>query len=147
MAADTNAATVERKNPQQFSAKLRDSSRTAILACLLAILCYLAAHVGGVGGILALGPDRLAPLWPGCAILLAVMLRQPKKRWPLLMVAGLAGFVLYDLSAGVSLRSIGLLSLPIPSKFLSLLLVSGTVLRDLLISIASSLLHVIHFLR
>jgi len=111
MAADSNAAAVERKNPQQFSAKLRDSSRTALLACLLAILCYLAAHVGGAAGILAVGPDRLAPLWPGCAILLAVMLRQPKKRWPLLMVAGLAGFVLYDLSAGVSLRSIGLLIL------------------------------------
>jgi signal transduction histidine kinase len=61
--------------------------------------------------MLAVGPERLAPLWPGCAVLLAVLLLQPRKSWPLLMVAGLSGFALYDLRVGLSLRSIGLLIL------------------------------------
>jgi PAS domain S-box-containing protein len=51
------------------------------------------------------------PLWPGCAFLVAVLLLAPRKFWPALLVAGLAGFVTYDLQAGLTIRSIALLNL------------------------------------
>jgi len=50
-------------------------------------------------------------LWPGCAILTAVLLMAPRTLWPVLLPAGLAGFVLYDLRAGLALVSILLLIL------------------------------------
>jgi integral membrane sensor domain MASE1 len=51
------------------------------------------------------------PLWPGCALLVAVLLLIPRKIWPIAIVAGLAGFVLYDVRAGLPLRSTALLIL------------------------------------
>jgi PAS domain S-box-containing protein len=51
------------------------------------------------------------PLWPGCALLVAILLLLPRRIWPILIAAGLAGFVLYDLQAGLTLRSIALLTL------------------------------------
>jgi PAS domain S-box-containing protein len=51
------------------------------------------------------------PLWPGCAVLTAVLLLVPRKIWPVLLTAGLAGFVIYDLQAGVSLPDIAWLIL------------------------------------
>jgi signal transduction histidine kinase len=94
-------------------ARLLSAFRIAILACLVAVLCYLAAYVAGMLTLVdsVHRPERLFPLWPGCALLLAVLLRQPKKLWALLMVAGFSGFVLYDLRMGLSLRSIGVLLL------------------------------------
>lgn len=87
----------------------RDSQfRTVILACLVATLSYLAAKVGGA---LVLRPQMVFPLWPGCAFLVAVLLLTPRKTWPALMAAGLAGFVVYDLQAGLRIRSIALLIL------------------------------------
>ena len=76
--------------------------RTAILVCLVAFLCYFAAKVGGA---LVVRPQMVWPLWPGCALLVAVLLLAPRKIWPLLIAAGFAGFVLYDLQAGLPLRS------------------------------------------
>jgi PAS domain S-box-containing protein len=43
-------------------------------------------------------------LWPGCALLVAVLLLTPRKLWPILLAAGLAGFVLFDAQAGLALR-------------------------------------------
>jgi PAS domain S-box-containing protein len=87
----------------------RDSRfHTAILACLVALLSYIAARVGGA---LVLRPQIVWPLWPGCALLVAVLLLVPRKIWPILIAAGLAGFALYDLQAGLGLRSIALLIL------------------------------------
>jgi PAS domain S-box-containing protein len=51
------------------------------------------------------------PLWPGCALLVAVLLLLPRGIWPILIAAGLAGFVLYDLQTGLTLRSTTLLIL------------------------------------
>jgi integral membrane sensor domain MASE1 len=45
------------------------------------------------------------PLWLGNAFLVAVLLLMPRKIWPLLIAAGLVGFVSYDLSEGLPLRS------------------------------------------
>jgi PAS domain S-box-containing protein len=49
------------------------------------------------------------PLWPGCALLVGLLLLVPRKIWPVLIPAGLGGFVLYDLQAGLTLRSMALL--------------------------------------
>src|SRR5258708_19703871 len=49
------------------------------------------------------------PLWPGCAFLVAILLLTPQRIWPALIVSGLAGFVIYDLQAGLPIRSIVLL--------------------------------------
>ena len=78
-------------------------------AILVFVLCYLAAKLGGT--LIIHVPQTLWPLWPGCAVLVAVVLVSPRKIWPLLIPAGLAGFVLYDFTVGVSIRSIALLQL------------------------------------
>ena len=76
--------------------------RTVILVCLVAFLSYLAAKLGGA---LVLRPQMVWPLWPGCAFLVAVLLLTPRRIWPILIAAGFAGFLLYDLQAGLTLRS------------------------------------------
>jgi PAS domain S-box-containing protein len=81
---------------------------TLILVCLVAILSYLVAKLGGA---LVLRPQMVWPLWPGCALLVAVLLVVPRKIWPMIIVAGFAGFVLYDLRAGLALRGTALLIL------------------------------------
>ena len=43
--------------------------------------------------------------WPGCAFLVAVLLLTPRKIWLPLLGAGLSGFVLYDVQAGLSIRA------------------------------------------
>ena len=89
-------------------ANLDSPFRTGILACLVTVLCYLAAKVGGA---VVLRPQMVWPLWPGCALLVAVLLLVPRKVWPIFIAAGLAGFVLYDLRAGLPHRSMALLVL------------------------------------
>ena len=78
-------------------------------AILVSVLCYLAAKLGGT--LIINVPQTLWPLWPGCAVLVAIVLASPRKIWPLLIPAGLAGFILYDLTVGVSIRSIAILQL------------------------------------
>src|SRR5271167_2419850 len=82
--------------------------RTAMLVCLVAILSYGAAKLAGA---LVLRPQMIWPVWPGCALLVAVLLSVPRRIWPILITAGFAGFILYDLQAGLSLRSTVLLIL------------------------------------
>ncbi len=76
----------------------------AALALLVATVSYLAAKLAGA--LVITIPQTVWPMWPGCAILVAVLLLVPRKTWPILLPAGLAGFVLYDLQAGVPLPSI-----------------------------------------
>jgi signal transduction histidine kinase len=98
-----------RGDPSRSAANLNPRSQKAMMACLVVTLCYLAAKLGGV--LIINAPQTLWPLWPGCAILVAVLLLSPRKMWPILIPAGLAGFVLYDLQVGVSIRSIAWLIL------------------------------------
>ena len=77
--------------------------RTAILVCLVATLSYLAANMGGA---LILHPQNVWPLWPGCALLVSVLLLVPRRMWPILIAAGFAAFALYDLQSGVPLGSV-----------------------------------------
>jgi integral membrane sensor domain MASE1 len=81
---------------------------TVVLACLVAFLSYLAAELAVA---LVLRPQMVWPLWLGCALLVAVLLLLPRGIWPILIAVGLAGFALYDLQAGLTLRSIALLIL------------------------------------
>jgi len=46
------------------------------------------------------------PLWPGCALLVSVLLLVNRRLWSILIPVAFAAFVLYDLQAGVKLRSI-----------------------------------------
>src|ERR1700723_1311307 len=79
-----------------------------VLACLVAFVSYLAAELAGT---LVIRPQMLWPLWPGCALLVAVLLLLPRRIWPILVASGFAGFVLYDLRAGLTLRATALLIL------------------------------------
>src|SRR5580700_199841 len=79
--------------------------QTAILVCLVAGVSYLSARLGGA---LALRPPIASPLWPGCAILVGVLLLVPRKLWLILILAAFTAFVLYDLQAGVNIRSIAI---------------------------------------
>jgi integral membrane sensor domain MASE1 len=98
-----------RRQPMQTIANQKDWLRTVFQAALVLVLCYLAAKLGGT--LIITVPQTLWPLWPGCAVLVAVLLVSPRKIWPILIPAGLAGFVLYDLQTGISIRSIAILQL------------------------------------
>jgi PAS domain S-box-containing protein len=98
----SNPAT-NRKHLFLDKSELHYSFRLFILVCLVATLCFLAAKLAGA--LVIRTPQPLWPLWPGCALLVAVLLVAPRKTWTILLPAGLAGFLLYDLQAGVSIQS------------------------------------------
>jgi PAS domain S-box-containing protein len=75
-----------------------------LLACFVFLLCFLTAEIGGALEIYI--PQRIWSLWPGCAILVAVLLLVSRRLWPLLIFAGLASFVVYDLRVGLGPSSI-----------------------------------------
>jgi PAS domain S-box-containing protein len=73
--------------------RLNSAASTATAAVVTGLLCYLAARVGGM---LMLRPQMLWPLWPGNALLVAILLLCPKKSWAILIAAGFAGFMVND---------------------------------------------------
>ena len=77
-----------------------------VMVCFVAITSYLAARVGGV---LVIRPEMMWPVWPGCAFLVAVLLLTRRKHWPVLLIAGLAGFGLYDVQEALPIRAIVIL--------------------------------------
>jgi PAS domain S-box-containing protein len=95
--------------PSWNLAKLNPTFQTTILAFLVFTLCYLCGKLAGA--LIMNIPQTVWPLWPGCAVLVSFLLLVPRKIWPALLPAGLAGFVLYDLQAGVSISSIAWLIL------------------------------------
>jgi signal transduction histidine kinase len=48
----------------------------------------------------------VSPLWLGNVLLASVLLLVPRRTWPVLLAAGLAGFFVYDLQGGGPIRSI-----------------------------------------
>src|SRR5260370_23495638 len=78
------------------------------MVCLVAALSYV---VSVLGGALVLHPQMLSPLWPGCVLLVSILLLLPKRMWPILIATAIAAFVFYDLQHGVPVRSIGWLIL------------------------------------
>ena len=93
----TNKSNTTRKT-DQYSPR-----RLAALAILVGVLSYAMAKVGGA---LILRPQLVSPLWLGNVVLVAVLLLVPRKIWPLLLSAGLVGFLVYDVQAGEPIRSI-----------------------------------------
>lgn len=77
---------------------------TALLVGLALVVGYVSARLGGI--LIIKDPQTLWPLWPGCAALVALLLLCPRRVWVFLVPAGLIGFILYDLQAGVPIRSI-----------------------------------------
>jgi len=76
---------------------------TLVLVCLVVALSYLAPKLEGA---LILNPGTVWPVWPGCAILVSILLLVRGKVWPILIPAAFATFALYDLEAGVPIKSI-----------------------------------------
>lgn len=74
-----------------------------LLVCVVAILSFVAPKMEGA---LMLNFQTAWPLWPGCAILVAALMLVRTKLWAALLPASFAGFVLYDLQAGVPATSI-----------------------------------------
>lgn len=95
--------------PARLRAKEESFPKSKIIAlgCAVAVACYAAAKVGDA---LLLRPERVCPLWPGCAVLVAVLLSTPRKLWKFLVLAGIAGFVICDFQKGLALRPIILLN-------------------------------------
>ena len=77
--------------------------RLLVQITLVAALAYAVARLGGA---LILRPQLVSPLWLGNVFLVSVLLLVRRRIWPLLLPAGLAGFILYDLQAGVPIHSI-----------------------------------------
>src|SRR6516164_3391948 len=83
-------------------ANVNSPLRTATLVCFVAILSYCAARVGA---ILAMGPQADWPLWLGNVLLASILLLVPRKIWPILVAAAFAASFLYNVQAGLSIRS------------------------------------------
>ncbi|MGB8839130.1 MAG: PAS domain S-box protein, partial [Candidatus Acidiferrales bacterium] len=69
-----------------------------LLVCLVAIVSYAASALGAE---LVLHPQMLSPLWPGCVLLVSVLLLVSRKTWPILIVTAFAVFFFYDRHNGV----------------------------------------------
>src|SRR5271170_3675457 len=72
--------------------------RTILLACFVAMLSYAACALGAA---LVLRPQMLSPLWPGCVLLVSVLLLVSRRMWPILILTAFAVFFFYDLYKGV----------------------------------------------
>jgi PAS domain S-box-containing protein len=84
------------------------AGRLVVQACLVATLCYLGARLGGA---LIIRPQMVSPLWLGNVLLASILLLVPKRSWPVVLAAGLAGFLIFDLQAGGPIRSVAWLLL------------------------------------
>ena len=82
--------------------------RTLLLVSFVAILSYGAAVLGAA---LVLHPKMLSTLWPGCVLLVSVLLLVPRRTWPALIVTALAVFYFNDRHNGVAASTAGLLAL------------------------------------
>jgi PAS domain S-box-containing protein len=83
--------------------KLDSAFHTVILASLVALLLFLATTFAGA---LLSHPQTVWPLWPGCAMLVSVLLLLPRRTWPSIIPAAFAAFILCDLQAGVPIGSV-----------------------------------------
>ena len=99
------------KGPNRSSwsvANLDSPWHTVVLVCFVAILSYCAAKLGGM---LTIGPQADWPLWLGNVFLTSMLLLVPRRMWPILIAAAFAAYLVNDIQAGLSIRSIGLLVL------------------------------------
>jgi signal transduction histidine kinase len=90
---------VENEKAMWITAKRVYPLPTALLALFVVAGSYLLACVGVT---LVIPPQVMSPFWPGDAFLVGVLLSTPRRIWPALVAAGLAGYVLQSLQAGFS---------------------------------------------
>jgi PAS domain S-box-containing protein len=97
-------------SPNRSSGSVAKNSSwyTFVLACFVGILCYSTTKLGGM---LAIGPQSDWPLWFGNVCLVSILLLVPRGRWPALIAAAFSAYVINDIQAGLSLRTIALLVL------------------------------------
>jgi signal transduction histidine kinase len=69
----------------------------------VAALCYVA---GRLGGALIVRPQMVSPLWMGNVLLASVLVLVRRKIWPVILPAGLIGFLLYDLQGGAPTHAV-----------------------------------------
>src|SRR5215831_736404 len=100
---------IETNHPSSAPKDANFRLHTLAHASFVFIVCYVVAKVGGM--LVISIPQTPWPLWLGCAVLVASLLVSPRETWLILVPAGLAGFVLYDLQVGVSTNSITVLIL------------------------------------
>ena len=105
MQADT-VHHVEGDNALRFKVKLSFPLQTALLALFVTIVCYFADWLGTT---LILSWHTVSALWPGTAILVSVLLLVPRRIWPVLIPAGILGFILRNVHVGLEPRAIALL--------------------------------------
>ena len=82
--------------------------RAATLALFVGVLSYGATKIGGM---LAIGPQQDWPLWVGNVFLVSMLLLVRRRMWPVLIAAAFSAYIVNDLQAGLSVRSIGWLVL------------------------------------
>jgi signal transduction histidine kinase len=95
-----------RSTPEHASStetNLHSRRATIVLVCLVAALSYVAPRLQAN---LMRNLQTVWPLWPGCAILVAVLMLVRTRIWPALIIMSFAGFVLFDLHVGVPVASI-----------------------------------------
>jgi len=74
------------------------------LACCVVLLSFLTSELAGMLEMHV--PRPVWALWPSCAVVVAVLLLVRQDLWGIVIPAGLLGFVLYDLQAGLAIDSI-----------------------------------------
>lgn len=92
-----------RRHPSLSYGELDSPLSIALLVCLVAALSYLAPSLEWA---LMLHPQTVWPLWPNCALLVAVLVLVPRRIWTVLIPISFASIVLFDLQKDVPIASI-----------------------------------------
>src|SRR5262249_14911691 len=97
MQVDVQTPSIKGEQALSFRVKLSSPLRTFVFALLVAFLSYFACVLGHA---LVLSDRGVSVLWPACAFVVSVLLVVPRRTWPVLIPAGVAGFVVNDLQFG-----------------------------------------------
>ena len=97
MSASVEVTPLKNESPPISRVRLRFPLRTTVMALLAAVVAYAAAWLGHA---IVLSGQGVSVLWPANALLVSLMLLVPRKSWPVLVPAGLVGFIVRDLQFG-----------------------------------------------
>jgi len=97
MSASVEVTPLKNESPPISRVRLRFLLRTTVMALLAAVVAYAAAWLGHA---IVLSGQGVSVLWPANALLVSLMLLVPRKSWPVLVPAGLVGFIVRDLQFG-----------------------------------------------
>ena len=104
----TTIADIGSARPLLVNARQGFPLRTSVLALFVTAASYVAARLGHS---IVLTGRGVSVLWPACAVLVSVLLLVPRRTWPVLIPAGLLGFVAHDVQFGLSPTAIVLANL------------------------------------